>query len=172
VSGPVVVLASPGASNEALALARQAAGPGFRGAFRVERIPGEQPLHGVPNLALREERAPNVRGATDLGYTETFDQALAQAAQAAAVIVLDDALDGVGALPGRVLYLGTVLPDAARTAEVVLPIANVAEDEGTFTNRDGRRQAYGQAKAAPGMARPAAWVLGELLAALGQEVPA
>jgi len=49
----------------------------------------------------------------------------------------------------------------------VLPIANVAEEEGTFVNRDGRAQRYFQAKPAPGMARPAAWVLGELAAALG-----
>jgi len=59
-------------------------------------------------------------------------------------------------------------PDAAcRAADVVLPIANVAEEDGTFVNRDGREQRYFQAKPAPGMARPAAWVLGELAAALG-----
>jgi len=32
---------------------------------------------------------------------------------------------------------------------VILPIANVAEEEGTFTNRDGREQRYYQAKPAP-----------------------
>jgi len=52
---------------------------------------------------------------------------------------------------------------------VVLPIANVAEEEGTFVNRDGRVQRYFQAKPAPGMARPAWWVLAELLMVLGRD---
>jgi predicted molibdopterin-dependent oxidoreductase YjgC len=59
-----------------------------------------------------------------------------------------------------------VLPERARDAQAVLPIANVAEEEGTFVNRDGRVQRYFQAKSAPGMARPAWWVLSELLATL------
>ena len=63
----------------------------------------------------------------------------------------------------------TVAPDdgGPRQAHIVLPIANVAEEEGTFVNRDGRAQRYAQAKPAPGMARPAWWVLGELGAAAG-----
>src|SRR5438093_1067078 len=51
-------------------------------------------------------------------------------------------------------------------AAVALPIANVAEEEGTFVNRDGRVQRYFQAKPAPGMARPAWWVFAELVATL------
>src|SRR5438045_2056824 len=54
----------------------------------------------------------------------------------------------------------------ARDAQVVFPIANVAEEEGTFVNRDGRVQRYFQAKPAPGMARPAWWVFAELVATL------
>src|SRR5207245_11501202 len=69
---------------------------------------------------------------------------------------------------GALIYLGTALPEGARDAEVVLPIANVAEEEGTFVNRDGRVQRYFHAKPAPGIARPARWVLAELLAALGR----
>jgi predicted molibdopterin-dependent oxidoreductase YjgC len=67
------------------------------------------------------------------------------------------------------VYVGTVLPDRARDAEVVLPIANVAEEDGTFVNRDGRVQRYFQAKPAPGMARPAWWVFAELVATLQGE---
>ena len=83
---------------------------------------------------------------------------------------------------GSLIYLGTVLPEDATDgdggggggggplhADVVLPIANVAEEEGTFVNRDGRVQRYLQAKPAPGMAQPAWWVLGELGALLGVE---
>jgi len=69
---------------------------------------------------------------------------------------------------GALVYAGTVLPDAARHADLVLPIANVAEEEGTFVNCDGRVQRYFQAKPAPGMARPAWWVFSELLAVLGR----
>jgi NADH-quinone oxidoreductase subunit G len=141
------------------------------GYFRVERVEGEIPLPGVPNLALRSERAPNGTGARLLGYGEDEDGAIASLKEAAVVLVLDDPLDW---LPEEVLgsvenllYLGTVLPPAARRAKVVLPIANVAEEDGTFVNRDGRVQRYFQAKPAPGMARPAWWVLGQLIEATG-----
>jgi NADH-quinone oxidoreductase subunit G len=170
--GTVLVLASAGASTEALFLARKVAGDAFRGAFRVTRVPGEAPLAGVPGLALREERAPNVRGATTLGYAEDFDEAVADAGHAAAVIVVGEALERVPeaalAKAPALLYLGTTLPDAARAARVVLPVTNVAEEHGTFVNRDGRVQRYQQARGGPGMARPAWWVLGALLAELGR----
>lgn len=84
------------------------------------------------------------------------------------MLVLDDP-DVQVRTKGSVIYLGTVLPDDAgpRSADVVLPVANVAEEEGTFVNRDGRVQRYAAAKPAPGMARPAWWVLGELCEAAG-----
>ncbi len=175
VGGDVVVLASPGASTEALFLAREIAGAGFRGAFRVERVQEEHPLAGVPNLALRGERAPNVRGALVTGYTEGFADAVAALPKAGAVLVLDERLAGVAPAvlaSTPMVYVGTVLPDGVRAAaRVVLPIANVAEEDGTFVNRDGRVQRYFQAKSAPGMARPAWWVLGELRAALDRGEP-
>jgi NADH-quinone oxidoreductase subunit G len=49
----------------------------------------------------------------------------------------------------------------------VLPITNVAEEEGTFTNLRGRVQRFLQAKAAPGLARPSWYALADLNAALG-----
>jgi NADH-quinone oxidoreductase subunit G len=174
-SGKAVALVSPGASSEALALAKRLlSGGGFTwtGAFQV--VMGEEaPLPGVPNLALRAERAPNAKGAEDLGYTRDYAQALEAAKTAAVVLVLDDA-DCPVETNGALIYLGTVLEADApcRRADVILPIANVAEEEGTFTNCDGRDQRYYQAKPAPGMAQPAAWVLGELTGALGlAEVP-
>src|SRR5919204_312128 len=63
---------------------------------------------------------------------------------------------------------GAALPPWAETlAAAVLPIANFAEEEGTFTNLRGRVQRFLQAKAAPGSARPTFHVLADLLAALG-----
>ncbi len=174
--GKAVALVSPRASSEALYLLRQVL-DGFEttAGFRVERVAGEEPLAGVPNLALREERAPNVAGATLLGYAEGFDAAVQAVADASLVIVLDEGLEGVGSdvlrQAGNVLYLGTALPEAARAARLVLPTTNVAEEDGTFVNRDNRVQRYFQAKVAPGMARPAWWILGELLAELGRGDP-
>ncbi|MFB3099092.1 MAG: molybdopterin-dependent oxidoreductase, partial [Acidimicrobiia bacterium] len=141
-------------------------------AFRVERVDGEIPLSGVPGLALRAERAANVAGATALGYRDDFAAAVRAIEGASLVIVVADDLEGVSreALQKAVntVYLGTVLPDTARGATLVLPVANTAEEDGTLVNRDGRVQRYLQAKSAPGMARPAWWVLGEVLKELGR----
>ena len=173
-TGEAVILADPSMSNEALHLARCVAQHlRVTAAFRVERARGGEPLHGVPGLALREERAPNVAGAKALGYAEDFDAALRAVPAATLVLVLGEDLSGVDpdALSdaGNVIYVGTALPRVARHARVVLPSTNVAEEDGTFVNRDGRVQRYLQAKPGPGMARPAWWILGELLAALGAE---
>jgi len=174
--GEAVALVSPRASTEALFLVRRLLDP-FRltAAFRVERVSGEAPLPGVPGLALRSERAPNVMGASLLGYREAFEEAIAALSRAAVAVVLDDDLAGVPAealaAPGHLLYLGTRLPEAARVARIVLPTTNLAEEDGTFVNRDRRVQRYFQAKPAPGMARPAWWILGELLAALERGGP-
>src|SRR5437773_4630146 len=46
----------------------------------------EAPLAGVPNLALRAERAPNGKGAELLGYTRAYAAAVT-AAQSAAVVL-------------------------------------------------------------------------------------
>src|SRR5438552_329978 len=91
-----------------------------------------------------------------------------QAAESAAVVLVLDEPDIAVRPRGALVYAGTVLPDAARHADLVLPIANVAEEDGTFVNCDGRVQRYFQAKPAPGMARPAWWVFSELLAVMGR----
>jgi NADH-quinone oxidoreductase subunit G len=171
-SGRATALVSPAVSTEALFLLRRVlAGFELEGAFRVARVAGEAPLPGVANLALRAERAPNVTAATLLGYRERFGDAVQSMGGASVALVLDDALDGVTsaqlAAAGSLIYAGTVLPEVARGAAVVLPLANVAEEDGTFINRDRRVQRYFQAKPTPGMARPAWWILGELLAELG-----
>jgi len=164
--GKAVALVSPKVSTEALYFARELfRGLEWSGAFQV--VMGEEaPLAGVPNLALRAERAPNGRGAELLGYSRDYAAALA-AAETASVVLLLDEPDIAVRTAGALIYVGTVLPERAREAQAVLPIANVAEEEGTFVNRDGRVQRYFQAKSAPGMARPAWWVFSELVATLG-----
>jgi NADH-quinone oxidoreductase subunit G len=165
-----VVLASPGLSNESLhLLVRLVQKTSGAGAFRVGRGP-EAPLPGVPDLALRAERAPNVRGATALGFRES-DAPMASLRPTDVLIVADHELTeadlAAAATAETVIVLGTTLPPAlGAIATVALPITNFAEEEGTFTNLRGRVQRYLQAKAAPGAARPAWFVLSDLLAAL------
>ncbi len=164
--GNAVALVSPSASTEAMFLARQVLATfDTRLMFRVTSVEGEAPLTGVPNLALREERAPNATGARVLGYEEGDVNAALRGASVA--LIVNDDLDGVDsevlAAVGHVIYVGTALPEAARDAAVILPSTNVVEEEGTFVNRDGRVQRYRQAKSAPGMARPAWWILSEIL---------
>ena len=171
---PWVGLVSAGASCEALeAAAKLLALGGGSGAFRVPEGP-EVPLPGVPDLALRKERAPNVQGALAAGFARSWEECLARARGAGLVLVLDEDPAGIEP-PGEsvpLVYVGTALPESARGAAVVLPCTSVAEEEGSFVNLRGMRQSYRQAKAPPGMARPAAWILAEVLAALGAGVPA
>jgi NADH-quinone oxidoreductase subunit G len=169
----VFVLASPMLSNESLfALRRLVDKTGGAGAFRVERGP-ESPLPGVEDLALRAERAANVRGAELLGFAKS-DTPLDGLGSGDVLVIAD-----VGGAPlpvsaealakaGAVVLLGTSLPEITRVASVVLPVTNMAEEEGTFTNLRGRVQRYMQAKAPPGMARPVWWAVGDLLGALGE----
>jgi len=168
----VFVLASPMLSNEALFLLSELIEHNSgRGAFRVA-TGDEAPLPGVEDLALRRDRAANVVGAELLGYTRT-DDPLGDLADGDVLIIADDDLEGLSAdavaRAGAVIVIGTALPAAVEKPAVVLPIANFAEEEGTFTNIRGRVQRFTQAKAAPGMARPSWLVLGDLLGALGAQ---
>jgi NADH dehydrogenase/NADH:ubiquinone oxidoreductase subunit G len=141
---------------------------GGRGVFRVEQGP-EAPLEGVPDLALRTDRAANVRGAELLGFTRTSSITALGASDV--LVIADDNLDGVdpaSLTAGTIIVMGTTLPPAlAARVAVALPATNFAEEEGTFTNLRGRVQRFMQAKAAPGLARPLWYTLTDLLALLG-----
>jgi NADH-quinone oxidoreductase subunit G len=167
----VFVLASPMLSNEALFLLSEIVKrSGGAGAFRVMTGP-EAPLEGVEDLALRADRAANVRGAELLGFARR-EKPLEALGAGDVLLVADEELaggDAAGAAKaGTTIVVGTTLPFWARhTASVVLPVANMSEEEGTFTNLRGRVQRFTQAKAAPGFARPSWFVLSDLLSALG-----
>lgn len=165
------VLASPMLSNESLwMLSRLVEKTGGKGAFRVKRGP-EAPLPGVPDLALRAERAANVHGAELLGFTKS-DTPLAAMADGDVLVIADHELTEADsaelARAGAIIVIGTVLPEVARRAIVVLPTTNMTEEEGTFTNLRGRVQRYQQARAAPGMSHPLWWAVGDLLTFLGE----
>jgi NADH-quinone oxidoreductase subunit G len=166
------VLASPMLSNEALyLLSRLVRKTGGAGAFRVVRG-DEAPLPGVEELALRRERAANVRGAQLFGFREA-DAPLSGLTTGDVLVVADEELEGTDATAttraGAIIVIGTTLPTwAQHGAAVVLPITNFTEQEGTFTNVNGRVQRFMQARAATGLARPNFWAIGDLLAAMGE----
>ncbi len=167
----VLALVSPMLSNESLFLAaRVVAKTGGRGVFRVATGP-EAPLPGVPDLALRSERAANVVGAETLGFTKS-PSPLDDLAAGDVLLVIGETLTAADAAAaaraGDVIVIGATLPDDPRIAEVALPASTMAEEEGTFTNIRGRVQRFLQALAAPGMTRPAWWILADLLTALGE----
>ena len=176
-SGDAVLLASGRMSTESLGLVRRMVDRfSVTAAVRVP-LGDEEPLAGVPHLALRRERTPNADGARLVGYDAAWADALRAAASAALVIVLDADLDerdleALHGIPGQLVVLGTVATDWLHSAALVLPVTNMAEENGTYVNRDGRLQRYQQARAQPGMARPAWWVAGEVLGGPGPDADA
>jgi NADH-quinone oxidoreductase subunit G len=177
-TGTAVIIASGGASTEDLALVKQMLS-GFQVTAAVEIPQGEEaPLPGIPNLALRKDRAANGAAARLLGYTPDLAGAIAAAAKAAVVVVLDLELapaDIARLAPHpAVVLMATLAGEVERFAQVVLPTTNMAEQNGTFINRDLRVQRYYQAKVARGMSRPPWWIAAEVISRLrpGYEAPA
>ncbi len=159
----VVILASGRASTESLGLVRQLVdGRTVTAAIQVP-MGVEAPLAGIPNLALRAERVPNLAGARMAGYSTDWTAAVTASKAADLTIVLDaDLTDSdVAALGPSTVVIGTVDDDRLHGAILILPTTNMAEENGTYVNRDARVQRYFQAKAAPGMARPAWWIAAE-----------
>lgn len=167
------VVANASLSNETLYLLKRLVGKtGGSGHFRME-TGGEAPLPGVPDLSLRADRAANGTGAELLGFTRDTNP-LAGLKSGDVLVLADEELLGLSADAVRaaaaVIVIGTAMPAALTAPAVVLPVANVAEEEGTLTNLRGRVQRYLQAKAAPGIARPAWFVVADLLNAIGDKV--
>lgn len=166
-TGSAVIIASGRASAESLGHVRALVQHLPTTAAVLVPMGEAAPLGGVPNLALREERAPNVRGAELLGYGRDVEAALAKAASASVVLLLDAALTPeqeaqLAGLDALVVVFGTVESEGLRDVSAILPVTTMAEEIGVYVNRDGRAQRFAQAKAAPGMARPAWWVAAEL----------
>ncbi len=175
-SGSAVILASGRTSTESLGLARAMLDRIQVTAAVQVPLGDEAPLAGIPGLALRRERAPNLVGAQLLGYTAPWETALRAAADAGLVMVLDADLGpedeaALAGARGMVVVLATVMPEA-RNAELILPVTTMAEENGTYVNRDRRVQRFQQAKAQPGMARPVWWVAGEVIAGPGPDASA
>ncbi len=173
--GPVRAVASPFVSNEALAALAslvEALGGGEI-VFRSARADTEIPLPGFPKLTRRHDLVPNRRGAEILGMTRVGSDDGSSGLDELAdhrgtLLVLGDELADLGpdfgARASLYLYLGSHPTPAATAADFVLPITTHAEEEGTFTNYEGRVQRFWPALQGPGAARPA-WLPLSLLAA-------
>ncbi|HET8632628.1 MAG TPA: 2Fe-2S iron-sulfur cluster-binding protein [Gemmatimonadales bacterium] len=173
-SGRAVILASGRASVESLGLVRKLV-DGFD-VIAAVKVPlgDEAPLAGIPDLALRRERVPNIDGARLLGYAADWDAAVEAVRSAAVVIVLDADLsegeaNAVASSAGKVIALSTLIAGWHERANVVLPVTTMVEESGVYINRDQRAQRFQQAKAPPAMARPAWWAAGEILAGQGPD---
>jgi len=178
--GEVRAVASPWAANEDLDALRslvEAAGGG-EVVYRSPRAEDEEPLPGFPTLTRRRDLAPNVRGAEILGLTRVGgDDATGGLEEVAdhrgVVLVLGDELPDSGPDFGGeselYVYLGAWPSEAAAGAHFVLPITTFAEQEGTFTNHQGRVQRFWPGLQAPGAARPAWLVLHALAGELRGE---
>ncbi len=176
----VLVVGSPVHANEdngLLARLAEVLGGGEL-VFRSARAEDEVVCPGFPKLARRRDLAANVRGLEVLGFARVGDDDARGGLRSAAgdvIVVLGDELADLpadfGADASLFVYLGEHLGEAARNAHFVLPTTTYAEQEGTFTNFEGRVQRFWPALQAPGLARPAWQVLGVVLAGL-EDAPA
>ena len=164
------VVANASLPNEALfLLKRLVAKTGGSGHYNVAQG-NEEPLPGVPDLALRADRAANGTAAELLGFARDAKPLTHVGAGDVAVLVdVEPHAAAAEALAkaDAVIVIGTAMPAIVKSAAAVLPIANIAEHEGTLTNLRGRVQRFLQARSAPGIARPAWFVLSDLLTAVG-----
>jgi NADH-quinone oxidoreductase subunit G len=174
LDGGVRVIGSPYHGNEDNGLLRrlQEVVGGAEALYRSPRAVDEVVLPGFEKLARRRDLAANTRGLDALGFRRVGDDEGEGGidATASAVIVLGDPLADlpadVAAGAGLVVYLGTVASPALASADFLLPLTSFAEQEGTFTNFEGRVQRFWPALNPPPMARPAWQVLGVVLAGL------
>jgi NADH-quinone oxidoreductase subunit G len=174
--GPVVVVVGRRIATEGIGWTmRLLSDRTTRATMQVPTGP-EAPLAGIPNLALRSERAPNRVGGLLFGVDGDWEATLAAIDADTLVLVLDAELtddEAAQVATGRVIHCATT-PDPRLGAVWRLPITTMAEATGTYVNRDGRAQRFLPARTPPGMARPAWWVAASIWAAraVDRAVPA
>jgi NADH-quinone oxidoreductase subunit G len=173
----VKVLVSPYASNEEMGLLKGLVEElgGGEILYRSPRADDEVPLPGFPTLVRRRDLAPNVKGAEIMGFRPVGDDdgrgGLDELRDHDGILLvvgdeLPDTGEDFGSGAALFLYLGQYPAPATGNASFVLPSTNFTEQEGTWTNVQGRIQRFWQGRKAPGAARPAWMILGALLAEL------
>ncbi|MGQ0813972.1 MAG: molybdopterin-dependent oxidoreductase [Gemmatimonadota bacterium] len=171
----VTTIASPFYANEDAGLLARLVSVLGGGTLAYRSARSEEVIcPGFPKLARRRDLAANVRGLAAMGYERIGDDAGNGGESKTGgnvLIVLGDELEDLGANAcgnaDLFIYFGTKPVAAMRDADFVLPITTFAEQEGTFTNFEGRVQRFWPALQPPPLARPAWQVLGVLLSGLG-----
>ena len=139
------------------------------------RLAGTE-LGEADDLLVHADRTPNAAGARRLGLGEFDVSALQSAVNGKAVVILQNDLAGLdtGAADAlrsarTVIALSTDANATTELAQVVLPIRNYAEKNGTLINAKGRAQTLNVALEAPAAARDGIDALARVAAALGHE---
>ena len=147
----------------------------------MARAENEDVLKGMPSLARRRDLAANGKGAEIVGAKRVGDDSgtggLDGLAEHNGILIvmgdeLADAAEDFGTKASLYIHLGAHTSKVQGNAHFVLPITTHAEQEGTFTNLNGRVQRFWPGLQAPGAARPAWLVLGALAAEKGHGIAA
>jgi NADH-quinone oxidoreductase subunit G len=183
IRGGIKAVSSPHASNEEMGLLKalvEALGGGEI-LYRSPRSDDELPLPGYPLLVRRRDLAPNVNGAEIMGFRRVGNDesvgGLEELAQHQGTLLvvgdeLPDQPESFGSDASLYVYMGAYRSAAAKNAHFNFPLTTFAEQEGSYTNVQGRVQRFWPGLQAPGGSRPGWLVLGALLAELrGGEAP-
>lgn len=174
----VVVVGSPMLGNEANGWALQAGRALGRvtAIYRSRRAPDEAVCAGFPKLVRRRDLSANATGLEAMGFQRVGDDegagGLPDATGKIILVVGDplaDAGPGFGGSAALYVVLAHGLTDAMTAAHYVLPVTTFAEEDGTFTNFEGRVQRFRAARHGPAQARPTWQVAAVWLAGLDRE---
>lgn len=149
-------------------------------ALGVAHVVFQRPESGDSDqFLIQADKSPNAKGAQALGIAEGAQALLDQAAKKGLKLLwvfAQDLTELFGARASQaaqqvelLVFQGSHANPTASLAHVVLPSAVYAEQDGTFTNVQGRVQRIHAALAPWGESKPDFQILGELAHALGVE---
>jgi NADH-quinone oxidoreductase subunit G len=155
----------------------------WRADAALEVVYQERELTETQKILMSRDRAPNFRGARDMGVASNggFDALMGRLIAGdlrAAYVVGEDLLAGngdTGAVREALQRLSFLvvqdirLTETAKLAHVVLPATHFGEKEGTYTNRQGRVQKLNAAVIAPEGARQDSEIFLRLLDLSGEK---
>jgi len=169
----VGVILSSHMTNENLFAAKR-----FFSAFGVKQIVFQRPKSGDSDqLLIQSDKSPNAKGAQALGISEGAQALLDKAAKKELKLLwvfTQDLTELFGTRMSQaaqqlelLVFQGSNANPTASLAHVVLPSAVYAEQDGTFTNFQGRVQRINTALTPWGESKPDFQILGELAHMLG-----
>ena len=173
-AGQVGVILSSHLTNESLYAAKR-----FWAEMGVSWVVFQRPKAGdSDDLLIQADKSPNARGAQALGFSEGAESLLDRAAKKqlrVLVVFTQDLTELFGDARVRqaaqqleqLVFIGTNGNSTASLAHLVLPSAAYAEQDGTFTNFQGRVQRLHAALPPWAEAKPEWTILNDLAGRLG-----